>query len=57
MPSENEELDVFKNRKWRLFVNTVRGAPGIHDEVVLRSSTAVSSPASGERAGSSRSRN
>ncbi len=36
MPSENEELDVFKNKKWRPFVNTLRGAPSLHDEEVLR---------------------
>lgn len=36
MPSENEELDIFKNRKWRPFVNLLRGAPCLSDELVLR---------------------
>lgn len=36
MPAENEELDVFKNRKWQPFVSTLRGAPSLHDELVLR---------------------
>src|SRR5438045_539234 len=34
--AENEELDVFKNRRWRSFISTVRGAPSLYDEVVLR---------------------
>lgn len=36
MPAENEEIDVFKNRKWHPFVNTLRGASALHDNAVLR---------------------
>lgn|SRR6185437_114643 len=36
MPSENEEIDVLRNRKWRPFVNKLRGASNLHDDEVLR---------------------
>src|SRR5260221_12684792 len=35
MPAENEELDIIKNRKWRPFINVLRGAPCLNDEAVL----------------------
>jgi hypothetical protein len=36
MPAENEELDLLKNRRWRPLINTLRGAPSLSTEVVLR---------------------
>ena len=34
--AENEELDVFRNKRWRPFVNALRGAAGLNDDTVLR---------------------
>jgi hypothetical protein len=34
--AENEELDVFRNKRWRSFVNVLRGAASLQDETVLR---------------------